>query len=129
MFVDDSVALRRLVTLLLEEEPAVRCLSFASLAAVQAASEDVLGSCLAVIDINLGEGKPDGVAVYEWLKSNGFRGRSFFFTGHAKDSPQVIRAAQTGLQILEKPMTPEELLLTLKRAIVETGERSAQACS
>ncbi len=114
--VDDCDELRFLLATLLEHELGLSCRSLGSLGEVIAHADDVLYSKVVILDINLGPGQPDGVAVYEWLREQGFPGRIFFLTGHAKNSPHVQQAASTGVPILEKPMTPDELIVMLEQA-------------
>lgn len=92
-------------------------MEYGSLAEVEAQADNVLLSHMIVVDINLGTGRPDGVDVYRWLRGKNFGGKIFFLTGHAKQSPYVREAAETGVPILEKPMTPDDLVLVLKDAM------------
>ena len=115
--VDDSFELRYLISVLLEKSLGTPCLCIASFKEAISQSNKVLESAVVILDINLGPGQPDGVAVYEWLKGQGYRGKVFFLTGHAKGGQQVRQAAKTGVSILEKPMAPEELIQLLAQAV------------
>lgn len=71
------------------------------------ALEASLSACdLAILDINLGRGKPNGLDALDWLKQVGFHGRITFLTGHARSHPLVDRAChdRTAL-VYEKPLT------------------------
>ena len=113
--IEDCGDLRRLLVMVLEAE-GVRALPLGSLSQVRHHATDVLSSRVVVIDINLGPGQPDGVAVYRWLRDQDYAGKVFFLTGHAKNSPLVVEAAATGVPILEKPMGIDALV----PAIVDT---------
>lgn len=115
--VDDCRELRFLLSTLLKREMGMGCLSLASLSDVEAHLSDVLRTSLVIVDINLGSGQPDGIAVYEWLRAQGYPGKILFLTGHAQGSPQVERAARTGVSVLEKPMLPDELIQMFKESI------------
>lgn len=117
--VDDSNEFRFFFCCLLERKLQVNCLSLASFADVKDRASEVLKSRVVVLDINLGPGQPDGVAVFEWLRAHAYEGKIFFLTGHAKGSPEVKRAASTGVSIFEKPMRAQEIVLVLKNAMLE----------
>jgi len=71
------------------------------------ALEANLSACdLAILDINLGRGKPTGLDALDWLKKVGFPGRITFLTGHARSHPLVDKAChdQTA-RVYEKPLT------------------------
>lgn len=122
--VDDCGDLRKLMVLVLESE-GIEAIALASLAEVRRYAEDVLQSCAVVLDINLGPEQPDGVAVYEWLREQAYAGRVFFLTGHAKDSPRLREAAETGVPILEKPMVFEQLVPQLVSSVAAAGPPAA----
>jgi DNA-binding NtrC family response regulator len=69
---------------------------------------------LAILDVNLGAGKPSGVDAYRWLKEQSFPGRVVFLTGHARSFPAVSDASAVGVEILEKPASIDDLLNLLK---------------
>lgn len=69
---------------------------------------------LAIIDVNLGAGRPTGLDILRWLRSRQFRGRVVFVTGHAAQSPLVVEARATGVDILSKPIALEELSKVLE---------------
>jgi ActR/RegA family two-component response regulator len=75
----------------------------------------VLGCFLAILDINLGAGKPSGLDAYRWLRKQGFRGRVAFITGHANNHPHALLAAELGdAQVFAKPVGLEQI-----KALVE----------
>ncbi len=68
------------------------------------------GCRLAILDINLGAGKPSGLDVQVWLRENNFKGKVVFLTGHAKGHPLVQKAQSVGdAVILEKPVSVQTL--------------------
>lgn len=71
------------------------------------ALEARLGACdLAILDINLGRGKPSGLEAHDWLKKVGFPGRITFLTGHARSHPLVDKACrEQRAGVYEKPLT------------------------
>ena len=59
---------------------------------------------VAVLDINLGAGRPNGIDAYRWLLDERFPGRIYFLTGHARNHPLVEEARRLGnVEIIEKP--------------------------
>jgi FixJ family two-component response regulator len=65
---------------------------------------------LAILDINLGAGRPSGLDAYRLLREMGFRGRIVFLTGHAGSHPMVQRALAIGdAVVVEKPITVARL--------------------
>ena len=71
------------------------------------ALEARLSACdLAILDINLGRGKPSGLDALDWLKKVGFPGRITFLTGHARSHPLVDEACHDRTaRVYEKPLT------------------------
>jgi DNA-binding NtrC family response regulator len=75
-------------------------------------------SCdVAILDVNLGPGRPSGIDAYRWLQERGFRGRIVFLTGHARTHPAVQRAreAQTAM-VYQKPISISVLRSILDEA-------------
>jgi FixJ family two-component response regulator len=71
---------------------------------------------LALLDIHLGAGRPSGLDAFAWLREQGFAGRIFFFTGHARSHPLVVCAHALGSAgVLEKPVKSGELVDLLGR--------------
>jgi FixJ family two-component response regulator len=64
---------------------------------------------LAILDVNLGPGRPSGVDAYEWLRARGFQGRIVFLTGHARTHPAVERAARLDAAVHQKPLSVDAL--------------------
>jgi len=81
-----------------------------SLAQVKALGDILPSLETALLDINLGAGKPSGVDVARWLEAQGYHPRIIFITGHAPDHPLVRSAAGASGRVLEKPVIPSELL-------------------
>jgi DNA-binding response OmpR family regulator len=73
-------------------------------------TEGGLAFDLAILDVNLGEGRPSGVDAYRWLREQGYSGRVVFMTGHGRTSPSVADAMALGVGVLEKPVPVHDLL-------------------
>ena len=87
------------------------CLAFTTLEDLLADGERALHCRVAVLDINLGEGRPSGMEAYRWLKGHDFHGRVFFLTGHARTHPMVVEAGKVGeAQVIQKPVDLETLV-------------------
>ena len=110
LFVDDDEDLGDVMRASLERL-GVKTVMFArSLDEVQARRDEVLACELAVLDINLGPGVPNGVAVKQWLEQQGFAGTIIFLTGHGSNDPRVREAASDGgSRIASKPISLDEL--------------------
>ena len=66
---------------------------------------------LAILDVNLGAGKPSGIAALMWLRDHGFRGKAVFLTGHGRSNPEVEKAeALQGVPVLGKPIGTDEIV-------------------
>lgn len=120
VFLDDSEDLRELMPVLLQLALGVECMCFGTLKELQAHSEEVLRSRVAILDINLGPNVPDGVDAFNWLMDHGFQGKILFFTGHARTNPLVAQAIRNGVEILEKPVHPDQIVSSVTRALNET---------
>ena len=117
LIVDDDDDLRASLAEFIKEEAGVDALSAASLAQARDLGRRVLDCRLAIVDINLGVGQPSGVDVLRWLRDTGFKAPVVFLTGHAKDHPLAVRAAQdASVRILAKPMNVEVLLSLVSSA-------------
>jgi len=117
LFLDDNEDLRELMPVLLETTLGVRCLSFGSLMELQANAREVLRANVAILDINLGPDVPDGIDAFHWLKDQGFQGKILFLTGHARTSSQLEFAEGNGVEILEKPLSPDKIISSVARAL------------
>jgi FixJ family two-component response regulator len=117
VFLDDSEDLRELMKVLLKSVLGVDCLCFGSLTEFQNRSDDVLHAKLAILDINLGANVPSGIDAFCWLNEQGFPGKIVFLTGHARANPLVTQAEKNGVQVLEKPLHPDDLLSVVSEAI------------
>lgn len=114
VFLDDSVDLQKLMSLLLKAKLDIDCLCFSSLDEMQAQREEVLSRDLAILDINLGPNIPNGLDAYHWLMECRFKGKVVMLTGHARSSPLVAAALKTGLEVFEKPLKTEALLRAIR---------------
>ncbi len=110
LFVDDDPDLCAIMNETFFRLGARRCHTVSSLQEVQEMGGQIHDFDLAVLDINLGPGLPNGVEVFHWLEDHGFEGRIVFLTGHAHDDPRVVTAAAiTGAVILSKPVRSDDL--------------------
>jgi ActR/RegA family two-component response regulator len=91
-----------------------RCRSYSEMVTL---GESALGSSLAILDINLGEGVPTGLDALAWLRERRFGGRVVFLTGHARGYPLVEAASRmSDVKVLSKPSSVEQLRDLLKSA-------------
>ncbi|AZZ36179.1 response regulator [Bdellovibrio sp. qaytius] len=82
-----------------------------SLSAVQEQKEKILKCQLAILDVNLGADRPSGVDVAEWLRTNDFKGKIVFLTGHAVSDPEVLAATKVPeTTVVAKPIGLGQLL-------------------
>jgi FixJ family two-component response regulator len=118
ILIDDDENLLNSLGDLLEIAADVRSLRFKGLSELIAKKSEVCRpeSILAIVDINLEAGEPNGLDVYRWLRGSEFKGEIIFLTGHAKDHPAVQQASMVGdAQVFEKPMNVDELLAHVER--------------
>ena len=81
-----------------------------SVAALKGRRQEVLTCGLALLDLQLGQGKPTGLDALDWLRAEGFAGRVVLITGHGAGHPLVEQAcARAGAQLLSKPVGLSEL--------------------
>jgi response regulator of citrate/malate metabolism len=105
LLVDDSSDLCQVFELLCQSLPGVECISVASMSAVQEKSVQVLRTGLAILDVNLGPGEPNGVEIYRWLRGQNYRGKIVFLSGHARTDPLVSEAVRiSGVDFFQKPL-------------------------
>jgi FixJ family two-component response regulator len=109
VILDDDDDMRETLCELFRSEGAT-CHSVGSLEALIALGARGLRCDLAILDFNLGVGRPSGVDAYRWLKERSFPGRIVFLTGHARSYPGVAEAYASGVKVLEKPTSTAELL-------------------
>jgi FixJ family two-component response regulator len=109
LLLDDDEDLR---TILCELLGGGACMAVGSVDEMVALGDRLKDCQLAILDVNLGPGRPSGIDAYAWLEANRFSGRIVFLTGHAQSHPVVARAYGLGVQVLEKPV-PASVLLAL----------------
>ncbi|HEX8433783.1 response regulator [Archangium sp.] len=118
LVLEDDEDLRSILCELLSAVGAEACVGAGSLAELERQRVEALGCGLAILDINLGAGVPSGLEAYQWLRGNGFSGRTVFLTGHARSHPLVRQALELPhVQVLSKPID-SKVLLSL---VVESG--------
>jgi len=110
LVLDDDIDVRESVGDLVAILCGRDCVSVGSFAELSAARERALACAVAIVDINLGAGQPNGLDAYEWLRAQRFAGRILFLTGHAATHPLVQEAAALdGGRVLAKPIGLNEL--------------------
>jgi DNA-binding NtrC family response regulator len=104
LFVDDSSDLRQVMELMCQSL-GVECICVASMSAVQERVAQVLRTDLAILDVNLGPGEPNGIEIYRWLKGQNYHGKIAFLSGYARTDPQVEEATRiAGVDFFQKPL-------------------------
>jgi FixJ family two-component response regulator len=94
---------------------AQECISVGSLFELSAREADALGSGLAILDVNLGNGFPSGVDVCHWLRDHDYAAPIVFLTGHATSNPLVAAAMKVpNTRMLLKPASIETLIALLR---------------
>lgn len=110
LLLDDDPDLRSAVCDFVELTSDRQCLAVGSFDELVAAEKDVLACSVALLDVNLGSGKPTGIDAYRWLVSHGFPGRLYFFTGHARVHPLLAEIEKLGaVEVLPKPLDTARL--------------------
>jgi DNA-binding NarL/FixJ family response regulator len=105
LVLEDDEDLRSILCELLSLSGAEECVDAGSLAELKRKRLEALGCGLAILDINLGAQVPSGLEAHDWLKENGFSGRTVFLTGHARSHPLVRQALELShAQVLSKPI-------------------------
>jgi DNA-binding response OmpR family regulator len=110
LLVDDDDDLREVLRDFLTGEGVEQCVTATSLAEVQSKAASALVAELAILDVNLGPGRPTGVDVCQWLRAQGFAAPIVFLTGHAASDPRVVEAlAVANARVLSKPIGVDEI--------------------
>ncbi len=114
LLLDDDADLRSAFSDFVEMQCGRPCLAVGSFEEMVAAAEAVQKCSVALLDVNLGPGKPTGIDAYRWLVSQGFSGRLYFFTGHARVHPLLAEIEKLGgVQVLAKPLDADKLMEVL----------------
>lgn len=114
---EDDEDLRSMLCQFFKVGGAESCLGVGSVAELKANAATVLGCTLAILDVNLGPGAPNGLDAFHWLKEQAFPGEIIFLTGHARSHPLVKAAYELpNVTVLEKPIEPKIL-----RTLAKTG--------
>jgi DNA-binding NtrC family response regulator len=114
LVLDDDDDLRLLLSEVITSLAKRECLALASFGELVAHEAEALRCDLALLDVNLGEGVPNGLEALAWLRAHDFRGRVVFLTGHARTHPIVEHArCMAGVPVLEKPVSLDVLLSLL----------------
>lgn len=114
VFLDDSEDLRLLLSILLKAKLGLDCLGLSRVQEFDSHLVEILCCEAAILDINLGLGQPSGLDAYAWLKKHEFKGKIIFLTGHANSDPDVVRASELGVELLEKPLDTARLFASMR---------------
>ncbi len=117
IFLDDNEDLRVVMVSLIESRLKISCRGLASFGELLAHVDDVLQSEVVILDLDLGHRQPSGIDVYEWLIRNHYQGWIHFLTGHGYSHPLMKEAANSGVQIWEKPIGSTQLLNSLAQRL------------
>ncbi len=117
VFLDDDEDLRELMSILLKSTLGEECQCFGNMTEFLNHSQEVLRARVAILDINLGPDAPNGIDAFNWLMDHGFRGKILFLTGHARANPRVAQAERNGVEVLEKPVHPDQLIALVTRSL------------
>lgn len=127
VFLDDNKDLCELIQSVIESQLPVDCVCFANVAQFKNEEENVLGSQVAILDIELGFKQPSGIDAYKWLKENCYEGHVFFLTGHGQSNPLVQAAVGLGADIWEKPIGSSKIISDIKRVMLKRETVQAEA--
>ena len=71
----------------------------------------VLSCKIAILDIELGKNRANGLDALNWLRDHQFPGRVYFLTGHGIGHELVAQAAKiSDVELYSKPISPQSLL-------------------
>jgi ActR/RegA family two-component response regulator len=114
LLLDDDADLRTALAEFVDMVCGRRCITVGSFDEMVAAADRVLSCSVALLDVNLGAGKPSGIDAYRWLAGQRFAGRLYFFTGHASLHPLLDEIEQLGgVRVLPKPLDADRLMEVL----------------
>jgi DNA-binding NtrC family response regulator len=73
--------------------------------------KEVLNCKIAILDIELGKNRANGLDALNWLRDRQFLGRVCFLTGHGLGHELVAKAAKIcDVELFSKPISPQSLL-------------------
>lgn len=122
LIVDDDDDVREMMGALVEELCSCDWLGAKSLEEIEALGPAALQCSLALIDMNLGAGEPNGAEAYAWLLAHGYRGETIFVTGREKDDPAVRPFLDRhDVEVMQKPVPFDALVERLNRARERRG--------
>jgi DNA-binding NtrC family response regulator len=122
LLLDDDPDLRTILGELFNSNGAT-CFGVGSLEEMRELGAKGLSCDIAILDINLGAGRPSGLDAYRWLQAQSFLGRIVFLTGHARSFHGVAEAHALGVKVLEKPVSTAGLVNLLSET-KESANRS-----
>ncbi|OQW47180.1 MAG: hypothetical protein A4S09_15390 [Proteobacteria bacterium SG_bin7] len=105
LLLDDDADLIAAMSELISMQSNRHALTARSVAELEALGDKVHACDIAFLDVNLGANRPSGIVAAKWLREQGFKGKMYFFTGHAGNHPLVIQASSvSGVEIIHKPV-------------------------
>ncbi len=117
LLLDDDSDLIAAMSELISMQSNRRALTARSVAELETLGGQIHACDIAFLDVNLGPNKPSGIVAAKWLREQGFKGKMYFFTGHAGNHPLVIEASNvSGVEIIHKPIEIKFLFELLGKA-------------
>ncbi|ADO76008.1 two-component response regulator protein [Stigmatella aurantiaca DW4/3-1] len=115
LVLEDDNDLRSLLCDMLLLSGAKSCVSVRSFEDLRRQQEQVPECGLALLDVNLGAGRPSGLDAYHWLRENGFTGRAVFLTGHARSHPVLDQARDlANARVMTKPVGAKDVMALVR---------------
>jgi DNA-binding response OmpR family regulator len=108
LLVDDNADLLEVLGIYIRGA-GIEVLDATSLAEVEALGPALDQVTLAILDVNLGYGRPSGIDVCTWLQAHHPNCRIVFLTGHASSHPLVKSASANG-EVLGKPVDARRII-------------------
>ncbi|MEZ0391998.1 MAG: response regulator [Pseudobdellovibrionaceae bacterium] len=117
LYIDDCQELREIIPELIRYNLNRTCLSLSGLSQIKEKFSSGHSCKVVILDIDLGPGQPSGIDIFQWLQSQGFKGKMFFLTGHGMSHPFSQEAKKLGIQIFEKPLHSKILLESVRQGL------------
>ncbi|MDC0711567.1 response regulator [Stigmatella sp. ncwal1] len=122
LVLEDDNDLRSLLCDMLLLSGAESCVSVRSFEDLRRQQEQVPACGLALLDVNLGAGRPSGLDAYQWLRENGFTGHTVFLTGHARSHPVLDQArALANTRVMTKPVGAKDVMALVRELDAPSG--------
>lgn len=115
LILDDNKDLTFILEMTMEEFGVPLFKAINSYDELVALTDDLFLFEVALLDINLGEGKPDGLDAFKFLKSKLYLGEVIFFSGHGiHDSRVQLALTNSHSRLIQKPASMEILYEIIK---------------